>query len=84
MAMVAEGEILSNEVGFLGEESPNDSPNDPEKKHRRLSCLGIGIGARVYLAQFKCRNLKVGRCYCQGHVVLTIAPTLYGGHRDHD
>ncbi len=43
-AMVAEGEILGDEVGFLGDKSADDSPNDPEKEHRHPLCSGIGAG----------------------------------------
>ena len=32
MAMLTEGEILGDEVGFLGEKSPDNGPNDPEKE----------------------------------------------------
>ena len=34
--LVAKREVLGDEVGFLGEESPNDRPNDPKKEHRHL------------------------------------------------
>ena len=43
--MVAEGEILGDEVGFLGDKSADDGPDDPEKEHRHLLCSGIEIGA---------------------------------------
>ncbi len=34
--LLAEGQILCNEVGFCGEESLDDSPDDSEKEHRHL------------------------------------------------
>ncbi len=33
-----EGEIPGEEVGFLGDTSADDGPNDPEKEHRHLLC----------------------------------------------
>ncbi len=34
--LLAEGQILCNEVGLLGEQGPNYGPDDPEKEHRHL------------------------------------------------
>ena len=69
MAMVAEGEILGDEVGFLGEKSPDDSPYDFEKEHRHLKSSEIGIGAGVYPGWLKCQNLKAKRGFWQGQVI---------------
>jgi hypothetical protein len=63
MAMVAEVEILGDEVGFFGHKSANDSPNDPEKEHRHLLSSGIETGAGVYSGWLRCQNLKTGRGY---------------------
>jgi hypothetical protein len=35
--LLAKREVLGDEVGFLGENSPDDGPNDPEKEYRHLS-----------------------------------------------
>ncbi len=59
MPMVAEGEILGDEVGFLGDKSADDGPNDPEKEHRHLLCSRIGIGAGVYPGWLKCKHLTI-------------------------
>jgi hypothetical protein len=34
--LLAEGEILGDKVGFLGEKSANDSLDDPKTEHRHL------------------------------------------------
>ncbi len=36
MAVVAESKVLGDEVGFLGEKGPDDSPDDSEQEHRHL------------------------------------------------
>jgi hypothetical protein len=33
---MAKGQILCNEIGFLGGKSPDQSPDDSEKEHRHL------------------------------------------------
>jgi hypothetical protein len=55
--LLAEGQILCDEVGFLGEKSPNNSPYDSEKEYRHLICSGIRIDAGVYSGWLKCQNL---------------------------
>jgi hypothetical protein len=78
--LVAKGQIYCNEIGFLGEQGPEDSPDDSEQEHRHLErelrdppalpgdtdSSDIGIGAGVYPGWFKCQNLKVGRGFCHG------------------
>jgi hypothetical protein len=61
--LLAEGQILCNEVGFLGEKSPYDSPYGSEKEHRHLLYSGTRIGAGVYSDWLKCQNLWAGRGY---------------------
>ncbi len=59
MAMVAEGEILGDEVGFPGDKSADESPDDPEKEHRHL--LRSEIDAGVSSGWLKCQNQKIGQ-----------------------
>ncbi len=52
MAMVAEGEIHGDEVGFLGDKSADDGPKDPEKEHQHLRLRnGYRCRSKLGLAQ---------------------------------
>ncbi len=47
--LLAQGQILSDQIGPPGGHTPDDDPDEPQKEHHLLSSL-MGIGAGVYLA----------------------------------
>ena len=59
--LLAERQILCDQVGLLGEQGTDEGPDEPQKKHRHLASLLQGSRCRSILSVTPDENPHAGR-----------------------